>query len=515
MNESGAPGLKCAQVASVLLACLLQSSAQESGERISLRDCVVQSLVNNRTLQIERLNVPIARFTLSSAYGYYDPVLFTHFRKENSTDIGGYDPADFSRDTTYDADSEVGSAGLTGVLPMGMSYSLGGSYAHSDGVRNTTNVFESYKLGVMASVQQPLLKNFWTDLGRTTIAVNRKTLTMTELAVQFWVMVTVQQTEHAYYEWLFARENLQVFQRIRQAREETFQGIKRQVEVGQRTVVDERLAASDLARIEEALIVASNSVQLAENTLRMVLGQQKDQWSKALPKPADALLVVPQTLDLSSSWKKGLDQRPDLAQLEQDVERSNLNLRYRYNQLFPSLDLIAAYGRRGASPIGNPTTNNAIASLSDAMDQIGDGDAPSDMVGVVLTVPLSRKAERNNYQVGKLLKEQAQLRVKQKEEMVIKEVADAFHQAESAFQRVAASRRAREAARAALEAEQEKMETGKSSVFFVLSLQGDLAQAESAEVRARADYNQALSQLRLAEGTILEPHFSLEFTSGK
>jgi outer membrane protein TolC len=298
---------------------------------------------------------------------------------------------------------------------------------------------------------------------------------------------------------------------MREARERTLAGVRRQVEVGQSTVLEERLAVSDLARVEEGLIVASNSVDLAENNLRMVLGHSQEAWARNLPRPAESLIVLPQTLNLSDSWKKGLEARPDLAQLREDVARNTLNVRYRYNQLFPSLDVVASYGRRGASPINNAPGSG---SLSEAMDQIEDGDAPNDMVGVVLSFPLSRKAERNNYQVGKYLKEQAQLRVKQKEEVVLREIADAYRQSDSAFKRVGAARRARDAAQAALDAEQQKLDSGKSSVFFVLTLQGDLAQAESAEVRARADYNQSLSRLRLAEGTILEPNFVLEFKSG-
>ena len=50
---------------------------------------------------------------------------------------------------------------------------------------------------------------------------------------------------------------------------------------------------------------------------------------------------------------------------------------------------------------------------------------------------------------------------------------------------------------------------GKSTLFFVLQLQNDLAAARSAEVRARADYNQALSQLRFAEASLLD-HLSID-----
>jgi outer membrane protein TolC len=94
--------------------------------------------------------------------------------------------------------------------------------------------------------------------------------------------------------------------------------------------------------------------------------------------------------------------------------------------------------------------------------------------------------------------------LKQREELILREVSDALHNAKSAFDRVVANRRAREFAQSALEAEEQKLLAGRSSLFFVLQLQSDLAAAESAEVRARADYNKALSQLQFAEGSLVD-----------
>jgi outer membrane protein TolC len=64
----------------------------------------------------------------------------------------------------------------------------------------------------------------------------------------------------------------------------------------------------------------------------------------------------------------------------------------------------------------------------------------------------------------------------------------------------------REYAEAALQAEQKKLESGKSTSFQVLQLQKDLTDARGAEIRALADYNNALAQLSLAEGTTLLRH---------
>src|SRR5438105_12931278 len=76
--------------------------------------------------------------------------------------------------------------------------------------------------------------------------------------------------------------------------------------------------------------------------------------------------------------------------------------------------------------------------------------------------------------------------------------------ANTRFQQVDATREARIYAEAALNAEQKKLESGKSTSFVVLQLTKDLTAARSAEISALANYNDTLAQLSLDEGSTLE-----------
>jgi outer membrane protein TolC len=133
-----------------------------------------------------------------------------------------------------------------------------------------------------------------------------------------------------------------------------------------------------------------------------------------------------------------------------------------------------------------------------------DNDAPTDLIGVIFSVPLGLSAERANFRASKQLKQQAELRVKQYEELVMRQIADALQTAQAQHQRVTLTRRARELSEAALEAENQKLTGGKSTLYLVLEMQNDFAMARTAELRAKADYNIARSQLRFAEATLLE-----------
>jgi outer membrane protein TolC len=114
------------------------------------------------------------------------------------------------------------------------------------------------------------------------------------------------------------------------------------------------------------------------------------------------------------------------------------------------------------------------------------------------------RRERAGYSSSKELREQAELLVKQKEEFVLREVADAIDNARFSYERAAAARESVRHAVEAAEAEEIRQARGASSMLLVFEAQEDVAQARITEAAARRDYNKALSLLYFAEGSLLE-----------
>jgi outer membrane protein TolC len=86
------------------------------------------------------------------------------------------------------------------------------------------------------------------------------------------------------------------------------------------------------------------------------------------------------------------------------------------------------------------------------------------------------------------------------------QIDDAVKNAQSAWESVDATQKARIYAEAALKAEQGKYAVGKSTTFTVLQLQNSLTSARSQEIRMVANYNEALASLAQQEGSTLERH---------
>ena len=230
-----------------------------------------------------------------------------------------------------------------------------------------------------------------------------------------------------------------------------------------------------------------------QRVLKSLLSDDYSKWEKVSIQPAEALVAVSQDLNLQESWRKGLTLRPDLVQQKISLEKQGIIIKYQKNQLLPQLDVIGTYGFNASS-----------GGYGGTFDQLGNGSYPFWSVGGQMTIPLTQTSARNNYKSAKVTKEQIVLQLKQLEQGILIQIENAMAVARTSYQQVNATREARIYAEAALDAEQKKLESGKSTSFVVLQLQKNLTSASSSELRALADYNIALAQLALNEGSTLD-----------
>jgi HAE1 family hydrophobic/amphiphilic exporter-1 len=154
--------------------------------------------------------------------------------------------------------------------------------------------------------------------------------------------------------------------------------------------------------------------------------------------------------------------------------------------------------------IGTYGYNGASKEYSGTFNQWNQGSAPFYSYGAQLTVPLSSIGPRNQYKSTKATLQQIVLQLKQLEQNIMVEIDNAVKVAQSDYQSVEATREARVYAEAALDAEQKTYAVGKATTFEVLQYQNSLTAARSNEIRALANYNEALANLAQQEGSTLE-----------
>jgi outer membrane protein TolC len=481
--------------AATLAAAVAQTNT--TARTLSLADCINEALKHNFDVQVERYEPQISLYDLHAAYGGYDPTFSisgTHDHNNKGTETGVYG--------TFPniSDGNSFSSGLSGSLPWGMAYGLTGNIAENYGQSYPSSAFSTGgydnsggSAGV--SLRQPLLKNFWVDDNRVSISVAKNRLKFSEQGLRQQLIATVTAVENAFYELIYARENLKVRQQALGLAQTQLDQDKQRVQVGSLAPLDVQQDEAQLAQSRASLIAAQFNLATSQNVLKNLITDTYPQWHDVDIEPAETLVAARHFFDLQDSWSQGMTQRPDLLGAKLNVEQQGIQLRYSRNQLFPQLDLVGSYGFNGAA-----------REFNGAFGQIGKADRPYYSYGAELSVPLSNVRARNSYRTSKVNEQQLLLRLKQLEQNVMVQIDNAVKQAQSAWESVDATRAARIYAEAALDAEQKKYAVGKSTTFTVLQLQNNLTSARSEEIRSLANYNEALANLSQQEGSTLQRH---------
>jgi len=479
-----------------------------TSRNLSLRQSFDLALSRNLDLQIEHLNSSIAAENLFSSYGVYVPNLSFRAQHDYVSQPGDFDPKKVNPDLPYEMRNDLLEPGLSGKLPIGLSYGINAytreDHARTDfnsnpdaalvfpgGIRDTNNYFSEARI----DLQQHLLKDFWIDADREQILLRRKDVSISQQSVKFQIMKTLLAVELSYDDLVAARESVRVQEKALELRQQLVSETRRRVQVGDLPPLDAEQAETQLEVTLTSLTAAREAYVSAQNVLK---GLITDDFRSVLDTellPTDPLLAIEPDLNRSQSFVRAMENRPDLIQARLAVEKSDVEVRFRKNQLFPSLDLVGTYGGLGVADTSGRSINNTLDFIN-----------PEYSYGVVLSLPLSNVRDRGLYRASKATRQIALLELKKAEEAVLLQIADFVNRAQSRFAQVLSTRRARAYAESALSAEIKKLQNGLSTAFFVLQLQETLTAARTAEVQALADYNKLIAQLAFAEGSTLEKH---------
>jgi len=482
--------------ASVTASAQQYTTPQGGTLSLSLDEAVARALENNADIAVERYNPELSAEDVRGAEGYYDPFLFATLTK-SSTDTKGTNL--FSGGATVNTKTNVWNFGVQQAFQTGANLSVG----FNNNKRDTNNVFSTFNPVFNSSLSfnltQPLLKNFKTDGPRLQLKLAKKGREITDVQFRQAVINTVAVVKGDYYELLYAIDNLAAAQKNLQLAKKLLEENEIRVKVGTMAPLDVVTAQSEVARREEGVIVAENSLAEAEDNLKRVIFPQNDpmMWRTRIA-PTDRPSAEPMPVDIEAAVQTALANRTDMVAARKNLERSDYNLAYARNQLRPQLDLVATYGGSGADGTqirdaeGNPLPAPIPGGYGDAVSEVFGFDFPTWTVGFNVSYAIPNRSAKANAATARLSKDQTLASYRRLELQVAAEVRTAARGVDSGFKRVASSQAARRLAAERLDAEEKKFAAGMSTNFFVTQAQRDLAQAEVNELRAIADYRKSV-----------------------
>lgn len=472
---------------SSLICITLFSYAEEtkSGIKITLQECISLALKSNLNIRIQRISPQIQDTLLTMAEGRFDPSATFVPNVRNSEEPG------ITKADVRNSNSQGFTLGITDPIVMGGSYGLSFNSNRSES-NQTLN--PTYRSGLTFNVNQPLLEGFGIGFNKAsiTIAKNNKEISLLRLKAQ--LIKTLSEVQNAYWELVFAIENLKVQRLALKQAQELLKKNQRFKEVGKATESDILQAQSAVASRKADVIAAEDAVKDAEDKLKRVTNMIQDATKWDMPiVPLDAPSFEEMEVSLEEGLATALKNRPEYAQAKIDLENSNISIKVAKNQRLPRLDLEGSLSLNG---LGN--------ELGEPFSQVGKADYDTWSVGLFLRVPLNGRWTKAELEKSRLEKEQALLSLKDLEQQIINDVRGAVRQLETDKKRIDATKAAEEFARQALSTEERKHELGITTSYELLQFQANSATATKNRLRAVIDYRKSIVALYQALGVTLE-----------
>jgi outer membrane protein TolC len=482
---------------------IFSASAVVAGEssrsrtlNVSLDEAVALALKKNFTVESARLDPKAAKERVTQAKGRFDPVFdFGYTRGEATT------RDQFRRDTTGKgghfefnsiSQSATWSTGVSGVTAWGLGYDVGASTRSTSGTHNSFD--QDFDSELSFSLRQPLLRGAGTEVNLAGIRIARNNVHASEWGVKQRIMEVVTDVIETYNDLHFAHENLEVARRNKALAGQLLRDNIKRVEIGVKTPLDVTTAQAEVASREESVITAMRAVKDQENFLKQLITRDM------IPMLGTRLEISPPgspsfTANVVAGIERALELRPDYRQAKLELENRRITLVLEKNSKLPRLDLSASLSVNG---FDDDFGTSAQRSLS--------RDQTNWTTGATFSVPIGNREAKGRVNAAQIDIAQSLVNLQRLEQNIVVLVDNASGAVTTARQRIEATTEANKLAKESLIAGEARLVAGTGTTFEVLELQRKVSEAETSELRARADYNKAIARFNLQTGATLRIH---------
>jgi len=487
---------------------------------IKLPEVIERVLANDPDLQISRIQLEQAGYLIRGAQGYYDPVLgFKAYRTRSVSPVASLIGGTASGKLTQ---KELnGAPSIGGASPWGGTYAMTFTNSRQQTDSTFVTLNPQYPSSVSLNLTQPLWRGLRFDDNRHRLQVARKNQALSGEQVRQRVIEVVTQAVQAYWELDYAAHNLEVQTEAVKLAERQYESNRRQAEQGILAPVDVVAAQTQVATFQQNLFAAQQALTQAENNLKaLMLPNRADlMWSTALiPETTLDTKVTPPTLE--EAVKGAMASRPELAENALAIDVNSLDTLLAREAAKPRVDAFAnltAAGLAGHPAASGPNPFSSflpsgfgavplllLGSYGQSISNVAAGNFPSAQVGLQVSLPIRNRTAESMAAVSAADGRRLRIAQNQIARAIEADVRNTLQTVNSTQARLEASALARRSAEEQYASEQRQFQAGTSSVFLVLQRQTDLIAARGREVRAHADFAEALANLDRATARTIE-----------
>lgn len=511
---------------------------------LTLNEAIRRALENNNDIEVSRGDVRFQDTQVRALDGQYDPVLTVSPNFTRNSTTGSTATNDFRVNSSFSQFIRKGGGNYSAFFNNTRTENqFAQAQVTSGNVSTGSSAIFSSSLGF--NYTQPLARNFRIDSRRHSIIVAKKRLEQTDSDFRLRATDTITAVARAYWDFVFALRNQQNQVANVNLAKENLRQVEAKIDAGAAAPLEKAEVATELANREGELLLATQQVSIAENTLKQLV--LKDplsfEWQQTFV-PTDKPAFTLDSVNLDDAMKDAMDNRFELRRLKLQKEINDTDIRLYKNLLKPQIDLNTTFSLDGLSRGGTntATTTRLYTSVGDlrffdaineirlrpavglpvivndtiiippgpsylfggfnrSLANIFRSDAPNYSIGVTFSFPFRNRTARANLAGAEIQRNQLEAQTRGQEQTVIVEVRNAVQAVETTRQRVLTARRARENAEIQLDGERKLYEAGKSTTFLLFQRENGLTNARNAEIRAETDYNKAVADLQRVTST--------------
>jgi len=534
---------------------------------LSLQDAIALALENSMDIVVQRYNPWVADASLlktrAGGYGYGTPGSIAVGSTANLPELY-YDPVltqtiGFSEANTPIANPFISGTGSPSSATTAETLASHSSYYNTsyyqafvtgsslnvawDNTRSSStaaNFFNPYvQSSLSISFQQQLLAGAGKFVNRRNIIITENNRKIADLQFAQQAITTVTNTITAYWELVYARENVRVEQQAVTVSQKLYNDNKKQLEIGTMAPLDVTRAESELATDRQNLIVAKTTQLQDELTLKNYIS--KDPMANNLinveidPTDKPETPATISTSPFEDAIKEAFRKRPDLQEQYYNLKNAEVDVKATRNALLPTATLGLQYSSNGlagnsfttgapvtlaGSPVVDangvpvpgyylPETNTPVTGVNrsgfgTAQSQIFHNNFPVYAGQLTVSLPLRNRANQADNIHAQLVERQFEASVQQTKNSAVLDVRNTMIAVEQGRAQVEAATKARELQQQTFDAEQKKYQLGASTVYNVILTQRDLITAQGTELRALANLAEAKANYERALGRTLE-----------
>jgi outer membrane protein TolC len=501
-------------VAAVLLVIAgpCASEAQTGGGplRVSPTTAVSLALANNLNVKSARRGPEIAGWDVRAAERAWTPGVTATMNKSEADS-----PASTSFDRTLGVltDRRMSSdVSLSQQLPWGTSYEVGWTSLR----RSNNSVLNRFQpqldSAATARVTQPLVRGWVIDRARADRERSLLARDRTGVALEGTLTAVKRQVLYAYWQWVFARDFRGVAREALTLAQALLDGNRERVAARAMAATDVIEAEAEVARRDEAVIVADKNVANAEDRLRLlILDPDAPDYETPL-EPVEAPDGQVEAAGTTAT-ARALAQRSDVRILRSAIRTTGVNVRELKNDARPDANVSLGFTTQALggtesiqeSGLDTPITRSIGRGFTDVLSDLSRFRYPGWSVGLSVGYPVAAGVAKANAARAEVEKRQDELTLAALEQRVATEVRAAEREVATNEKRLQSTATAVALAERRLAAEEEKFLVGLSTSFFVFQAQRDLASARIARLGAVLDRRLSLADLEAVQSAPLAP----------